>query len=64
MCETALKQGKRVVIDNTNPDPASRARKQFKAPTLAEGFAELLEIPFRLQVEPQRERLYRQFSEG
>ncbi|CAJ1066155.1 bifunctional polynucleotide phosphatase/kinase [Xyrichtys novacula] len=116
-CERALKEGKSVAVDNTNPDPESRKRyldvakaagvpcrcfnfsasleeakhnnrfremapsdtkhakvsdmvfhsykKHFVAPSLSEGFSEILQIHFVPNFkDSQSETLFRQFSEG
>uniref|UniRef100_A0A673KUD3 Bifunctional polynucleotide phosphatase/kinase-like n=1 Tax=Sinocyclocheilus rhinocerous TaxID=307959 RepID=A0A673KUD3_9TELE len=116
-CERALKEGRRVAVDNTNPDPESRKRyidvsqsagvpcrcfnftasleqakhnnrfremfpsaikhvpvndmvihsykKKFVAPSLSEGFSEILQINFVPSFSEKRsEFLFRQFSEG
>ncbi|KAL0972774.1 hypothetical protein UPYG_G00194590 [Umbra pygmaea] len=116
-CERALKEGRSVVVDNTNPDIESRKRyldvsqslsvpcrcfnfsasleqarhnnrfremapssskhlkvndmvfhsykKKFVAPSLSEGFSEILQIHFVPNfTDSQSEALFRQFSEG
>nr|XP_046244492.1 bifunctional polynucleotide phosphatase/kinase isoform X2 [Scatophagus argus] len=116
-CERALKEGRSVAVDNTNPDPESRKRyvdvakaagvtcrcfhfsasleqakhnnrfremapsdikhakvndmvfhsykKHFVAPSLSEGFSEILQIHFVPKFKhSQSEALFRQFSEG
>uniref|UniRef100_A0A671PPJ2 Bifunctional polynucleotide phosphatase/kinase-like n=1 Tax=Sinocyclocheilus anshuiensis TaxID=1608454 RepID=A0A671PPJ2_9TELE len=116
-CERALKEGRSVAVDNTNPDPESRKRyidvsqsagvpcrcfnftasleqakhnnrfremvpsaikhvpvndmvihsykKKFVAPSLSEGFSEILQINFVPSFSEKRsEFLFRQFSEG
>ncbi|CAN9511093.1 unnamed protein product [Ophioblennius macclurei] len=116
-CERALKEGRSVAVDNTNPDKESRKRyldvakaagvpcrcfnfsaslelakhnnrfremapsetkhakvsdivfhsykKHFEAPTLSEGFSEILQIHFVPKFkDSETEALYRQFSEG
>ncbi|KAJ7990208.1 hypothetical protein DPEC_G00297930 [Dallia pectoralis] len=116
-CERALKEGRSVAVDNTNPDPESRKRyldvsqsldvscrcfnfsasleqskhnnrfremapsstkhlkvndmifhsykKKFVAPSLSEGFSEILQINFVPNfTDSQSEALFKQFSEG
>uniref|UniRef100_A0AAY5L7W0 PNK FHA domain-containing protein n=1 Tax=Esox lucius TaxID=8010 RepID=A0AAY5L7W0_ESOLU len=116
-CERALKEGRSVAVDNTNPDPESRKRyidvsqslgvscrcfnfsasleqakhnnrfremapsttkhlkvndmifhsykKKFVAPSLSEGFSEILQVHFVPKfTDQQSEALFRQFSEG
>uniref|UniRef100_A0A4W5M2X5 Polynucleotide kinase 3'-phosphatase n=1 Tax=Hucho hucho TaxID=62062 RepID=A0A4W5M2X5_9TELE len=116
-CERALKEGRSVAVDNTNPDPESRKRylqslgvscrcfnfsasleqakhnnrhmrmsckinacmkvfahseqtfssrrKKFVAPSLSEGFSEILQVHFvPTFTDSQSEALFRQFSEG
>ncbi|CAL1571153.1 unnamed protein product [Knipowitschia caucasica] len=116
-CERALRDGRSVAVDNTNPDPESRKRyldvakaagvpcrcfqftasleqakhnnrfreiapsetkhakvndmifhsykKHFVAPTLSEGFSEILKVHFVPNFkDPESEALFRMFSEG
>uniref|UniRef100_A0A674CGU9 Polynucleotide kinase 3'-phosphatase n=1 Tax=Salmo trutta TaxID=8032 RepID=A0A674CGU9_SALTR len=106
-CERALKEGRSVAVDNTNPDPESRKRyvdvsqslgvscrcfnfsasleqakhnnrvgflspstelvegDKFVAPSLSEGFSEILQVHFvPTFTDSQSEALFRQFSEG